>query len=160
MELDLQSLFGLLCTHSCTHWLRPCNSHLPAPAFWLIYEGAIGQRTSLCNPLIQLFEKRRLNFSLIVGISSTVSLRQLIQPKWLPPFQHFSLLLFTVWQVKILLVLANTGVREEVGGIGTSSNYNNKVMSSSVKYKFITHHFKFLMHITNVQSRMWIFLLI
>ncbi len=37
MELDLQSLVGLL----CTHWLRPRNSPLP-PAFWLIYEGAIG----------------------------------------------------------------------------------------------------------------------
>jgi hypothetical protein len=28
MELDLQSFFGLQ-VHSCTHWLRPCNSPLP-----------------------------------------------------------------------------------------------------------------------------------
>jgi hypothetical protein len=41
MELDLQSLFGLL-VHSCTHWLRPATI-LPAPAFGLIDEGAIGQ---------------------------------------------------------------------------------------------------------------------
>ncbi len=36
--LDLQSLFGLH-VHSCTHRLRDPAS----PAFWLIYEGAIGQ---------------------------------------------------------------------------------------------------------------------
>jgi hypothetical protein len=44
MELDLQSLFGLLCTATaaCSHWLRARNSHIP-PAFGLIYEGAIGQ---------------------------------------------------------------------------------------------------------------------
>jgi hypothetical protein len=42
MELDLQSLYGLLCT--AFHWLRPRNSP-PPPAFGLIviYEGAIGQ---------------------------------------------------------------------------------------------------------------------
>ncbi len=41
MELDLQSLFGLL-LHSCTHWLRlrPRNH---SPAFGLIYEDAIRQ---------------------------------------------------------------------------------------------------------------------
>ncbi len=42
MELDLQSLFELLCT--ATHWLRPRSSP-PPPAFGLIYEGAIGQPT-------------------------------------------------------------------------------------------------------------------
>jgi hypothetical protein len=56
MELDLQSLFGLLCTssHCCTHLLRPRNSP-PHPAFGLVYECAIGQprsTTSLCNPLV------------------------------------------------------------------------------------------------------------
>jgi hypothetical protein len=30
MQLDLQSLFELLCT-SCTHWLRPRNSPPPLP---------------------------------------------------------------------------------------------------------------------------------
>jgi hypothetical protein len=30
MEFDLQSLFGLLCTAACTHWLRPRNSPLPS----------------------------------------------------------------------------------------------------------------------------------
>jgi hypothetical protein len=38
MELDLQSLFGLLCTAI----LRPRISP-PPPVFGLIYEGAIGQ---------------------------------------------------------------------------------------------------------------------
>ncbi len=28
MELDLQSLFGLLCTAVCTHWLRPWNKEV------------------------------------------------------------------------------------------------------------------------------------
>ncbi len=37
MELYIQILFGLY-VHSCTDWLG-----LPPPAFWLIYEGAIGQ---------------------------------------------------------------------------------------------------------------------
>jgi hypothetical protein len=40
MELDLQSLFGLL-VNSCTHWLRPRNPS-PSPAFGLDV-GAIGQ---------------------------------------------------------------------------------------------------------------------
>ncbi len=56
MELDLQSLFGLLC---CTHWLRPRNS--PLPAFGLIYEGAIGQQrktTSLCDALVRYIFQR------------------------------------------------------------------------------------------------------
>ncbi len=38
MQLDIQNLFGLL----CTHWLRPRNP-LPPPAFGRIYEGAVGQ---------------------------------------------------------------------------------------------------------------------
>jgi hypothetical protein len=38
MELDLQSLFGLLCTGVLIGW-NPAT----APAFGLIYEGAIGQ---------------------------------------------------------------------------------------------------------------------
>jgi hypothetical protein len=44
IELDLQSLFGLLSRdrHSCTHWLRPLSSPPPS-AFGLVYEGAIGQ---------------------------------------------------------------------------------------------------------------------
>jgi hypothetical protein len=41
-EVDIQSLFGLLCTAVCTHCLRPRNSPSP-PAFGLKYEGAIGQ---------------------------------------------------------------------------------------------------------------------
>ncbi len=40
MELDLQSLFGLLCTAALIGW-DPANP--PLPAFGLIYEGAIGQ---------------------------------------------------------------------------------------------------------------------
>jgi hypothetical protein len=51
MELDLQSLFGLLCT-AVLIGLDPCN-YSPPPAFGLIYEGAIGQprwKTSLCKP--------------------------------------------------------------------------------------------------------------
>ncbi len=40
MELDLQSLFGLLWTAVLIGWDR--NSPLP-PAFRLFYEGAIGQ---------------------------------------------------------------------------------------------------------------------
>ena len=40
MELDLQSLFGLLCTAVLIGW-DPATSPLPA-AFGLIYEGAIG----------------------------------------------------------------------------------------------------------------------
>jgi hypothetical protein len=56
MELDLQSLFGID-MHSSTHWLRPRNPHPPpSPAFWPIYEGAIGQprqTTSLCDSLGQ-----------------------------------------------------------------------------------------------------------
>ncbi len=39
--LDLQSLFGLLCTAALIG-LDPATSPLP-PAFGLIYEGAIGQ---------------------------------------------------------------------------------------------------------------------
>jgi hypothetical protein len=53
MELDLQSLFRLLC-YSCAHGLRPRNlPPPPTPAFGLIYEGVTGQQetTSLCNPL-------------------------------------------------------------------------------------------------------------
>ncbi len=53
LELDLQSLFGLL-VYSCTQWLRPWISPLP-PSFGLIYEATIDQpryTTSLCNPLI------------------------------------------------------------------------------------------------------------
>jgi hypothetical protein len=56
MELDLQSLFGLLCTASCTFWLRPRNPLSPPSAFGLVYEGSIGQprwTTSLCNPLLK-----------------------------------------------------------------------------------------------------------
>jgi hypothetical protein len=53
MELDLQS-FIWAPVYSWTHWLRPRNSP-PPPAFWLIYEVAIGQprkTISLCNPLL------------------------------------------------------------------------------------------------------------
>jgi hypothetical protein len=45
MELDLQSLFGILCTavlYSSTDSQTPHNSPLPR-AFGLSYEGAIGQ---------------------------------------------------------------------------------------------------------------------
>jgi hypothetical protein len=40
VELDLRSLFGLVCTYSVTHWLRPRNSHHPL-AFKLIYARAL-----------------------------------------------------------------------------------------------------------------------
>ncbi len=56
MKLDLQSLFGLLCTAVLIGW-DPTTSP-PLPAFGLIYEGAIGQpkeTTSLCNPLLIIF---------------------------------------------------------------------------------------------------------
>jgi hypothetical protein len=51
MELDLQSLFGLL----CTALIIGCDPATPpsSPAYGLIYEGAIGQprkTASLCNP--------------------------------------------------------------------------------------------------------------
>jgi len=36
VELDLQSLLGLH-VHSCTHWLRPCNS--PVPRSWAHIRG-------------------------------------------------------------------------------------------------------------------------
>jgi hypothetical protein len=39
MELDLQSLFGLLCTAVLIGW----DSPTPPPAFGLIYEASIGQ---------------------------------------------------------------------------------------------------------------------
>jgi hypothetical protein len=43
MELDLQSLFGLLCT-AVTHWVRPCNSTPPpSPHIWAHIYGAICQ---------------------------------------------------------------------------------------------------------------------
>jgi hypothetical protein len=38
LELNLQSLFGLLCTlYSCTHWLRPRNT--PTPRIWTHIQG-------------------------------------------------------------------------------------------------------------------------
>ncbi len=52
MELDLQSLFGLLCTAILIGW-DPAVPPL-LPAFGLIYEGAIGQ-SSVCDPLLLLF---------------------------------------------------------------------------------------------------------
>jgi hypothetical protein len=55
MELDLQSLFGLLCTPVLIGW-DPVTPY--PPAFGLIYEGAIGQprwTTSLCNLVITNF---------------------------------------------------------------------------------------------------------
>ncbi len=62
MELDLQSLFGLL-VHCCTHWLRPRNRPPPpSPAFGLIYEGAIDQQDrrhlSACDPWFVLCRKK------------------------------------------------------------------------------------------------------
>jgi hypothetical protein len=56
MELDLQSLFGLLCTAVLIG--RDPATPPPLPAFGLIYEDAIGQPrnlTSLCNPLTIVF---------------------------------------------------------------------------------------------------------
>ncbi len=55
MELDPQSLFGLLCTAVLIGWLKPRNTP-PPYAFELKSEGTIGQQrltTSLCDPLIQ-----------------------------------------------------------------------------------------------------------
>jgi hypothetical protein len=43
MELYLQSLLELLCTASCTHWLRLRNSPSAPPPHSGSYEGAIGQ---------------------------------------------------------------------------------------------------------------------
>jgi hypothetical protein len=51
MELDLQSLFGLLCTAV----LGETPQLPPSPAFGLIYEGAIGKQRwtiSLFDPLV------------------------------------------------------------------------------------------------------------
>jgi hypothetical protein len=58
MEVYLQSLFGLHVTgcaqlYSFAETSQPPPPH--APAFGLVYEGAIGQQrqtTSLCNPLL------------------------------------------------------------------------------------------------------------
>jgi hypothetical protein len=52
MELDLQSLFGLLCTAVLIG--RDPVTPPPFTSFGLMYEGAIGQPregTALCNPL-------------------------------------------------------------------------------------------------------------
>jgi hypothetical protein len=64
MELDLQSLFGLLCTAVLIGW-GPATSP-NSPAFGLIYEGAIGQprwKTSLCNPLVFIFTTKLKPYS-------------------------------------------------------------------------------------------------
>jgi hypothetical protein len=55
LELDLQSLFGLLCT-AVLIGLDPVTTPLPL-AFGLIYEGAIGQPRidPFCNPLLTWF---------------------------------------------------------------------------------------------------------
>jgi hypothetical protein len=56
MELDLQSLFGVL-VYSCSHWLRPRNSP-SSPEFWLITRALLvsqDRRKSLCNPLASHF---------------------------------------------------------------------------------------------------------
>jgi hypothetical protein len=50
MELELQSLFGLLCTAVVIAETPQLPPPTP-PAFGLINEGAIGQWSSLCNPL-------------------------------------------------------------------------------------------------------------
>ncbi len=42
MKLNIQSLFGLLCTAARIGW-DPATPPLPPPAFGLIYEDAIGQ---------------------------------------------------------------------------------------------------------------------
>jgi hypothetical protein len=68
MEIELQSLFGLLCTAVLIAWLRPHNS--PSPRIWA-HEGAIGElrwTTSLCNLLIKT--KAHAN-GLLVNESST-----------------------------------------------------------------------------------------
>ncbi len=43
MELDLQSLFGLLPVYSCTHFGSDRATPPLPPTFGLIYDGAIGQ---------------------------------------------------------------------------------------------------------------------
>ncbi len=40
MQLDLQSLFGLLCTAVHTHWLRPRKSLPPSPRIWAPLRGS------------------------------------------------------------------------------------------------------------------------
>ncbi len=66
MELDLQSLFGLLCTCSCTHWLRPRNSPL-SPRIWALIRG----RYWSANPLYKTKKKmRRVVFQLKCPLNS------------------------------------------------------------------------------------------
>ncbi len=52
MEFDLQCLFGLH-VDSCTYSLAETPRPPPPPTFGLIYEGAIGQTTSLCDSFKQ-----------------------------------------------------------------------------------------------------------
>ncbi len=59
MELDLQSLFGLLCTAELIGWDPETPS--PPPSFGLICESAIGQprkTTSLCDPLVFTYSSK------------------------------------------------------------------------------------------------------
>ncbi len=69
MGLDLQSLFGLLCTAV----LIGSDNATPPPAFGLIYGGANGQprqTTSLCDPLYTAPSRHRYTVPFIDGRQS------------------------------------------------------------------------------------------
>jgi hypothetical protein len=54
IELDIRSLFGLLYTAACRHWLRPRNSPPPHPRIWAHIRGCYWSMVSQDRPHLSI----------------------------------------------------------------------------------------------------------